>query len=127
MTPADDGPPDAARDSGAGDSVAETAPRPKSVLFCPHCGHESRADGDWLTADDLAERSRELSCPVCATRLTGRPLPQDSLGTRSPTVTAAMRENWGLWTTLWLSSLTAWTAWATEAEGSASLGAATTY
>ncbi len=40
-----------------------SAKRPKNTLFCPRCGHESPADGDWCwtpAADD------SVTCPVCA-------------------------------------------------------------
>lgn len=37
--------------------------RPKSVLVCPECGHESLASGDW----DVVERESGAvyECPVC--------------------------------------------------------------
>lgn len=49
----------------------DTATRQKTTLFCPACGHESPADGDWeLRASDAAVA---YHCPVCDTRLTERP------------------------------------------------------
>lgn len=61
------------------------AARPKSVLFCPICGHESAIDDDWLVTEvdapvgsDDAERAatdggrREFVCPDCEAVVTVR-------------------------------------------------------
>ena len=54
---------------------ATRPPRPKDTLFCPACGHESPADGDWQVRADGA-----LACPACAARVTRRsePHPADT-------------------------------------------------
>lgn len=46
----------------------ERAPPPedppsKTTLFCPSCGHESRANGDWLVRERDG-RTVDV-CPVC--------------------------------------------------------------
>lgn len=58
------------------------AGRPKGVLFCPLCGHESSIDDDWLVTEvgsDEAGRAastdaarREFVCPDCETVVTVR-------------------------------------------------------
>ncbi|MEF8781496.1 MAG: hypothetical protein V5A39_00210 [Haloarculaceae archaeon] len=51
-------------------STANT-PRPKNVLFCPSCAHESPTDGDWqrqTRGDETVYR-----CPSCGTDVTVRP------------------------------------------------------
>lgn len=42
-------------------------PRPKTVLFCPECGHESGLHGDWILDEDVGRPTR--ICPVCETAL----------------------------------------------------------
>lgn len=38
-------------------------PPSKTTLYCPSCGHESRATGDWLVRE---RAGRTVSvCPVC--------------------------------------------------------------
>jgi len=44
------------------------APRPKTVLFCPDCGHESGVDGDWIVDEKPARTV--LICPTCASTIT---------------------------------------------------------
>lgn len=72
-------PSDSGRRTGA-------AGRPKSVLFCPLCGHESTIDDDWLVteadesvgSDDAggpastSGTAREFVCPDCETVVTVR-------------------------------------------------------
>jgi len=52
-------------------SSSARAPRRKSVLFCPDCGHESRVDGDWQvqTRDDR----HVYGCPACDAVVSERP------------------------------------------------------
>jgi len=45
----------------------DAVPRPKTVLFCPECGHESGLHGDWILDDDAVRPTR--ICPVCETAL----------------------------------------------------------
>jgi endogenous inhibitor of DNA gyrase (YacG/DUF329 family) len=48
-----------------------TAPRPKSVLFCPRCNHESTLPGDWQVEEvgtDIA-----YTCPTCETTVVEQP------------------------------------------------------
>jgi transcription elongation factor Elf1 len=40
-----------------------SATRRKNTLFCPRCGHESPADGDWCRTPTPGET---ITCPVCA-------------------------------------------------------------
>ncbi|MFC6752739.1 hypothetical protein [Halorubrum tibetense] len=44
---------------------ARPAPRSRSktTLFCPECGHESDADGDWLVEEE--PNGETHVCPVC--------------------------------------------------------------
>ena len=42
-------------------------PPPKSTLFCPDCGHESDATGDWTVSEETAETV--ISCPDCGTEI----------------------------------------------------------
>ena len=37
--------------------------RRKAVLFCPVCGHESPADGNWVVTD--VEQGEQFTCPEC--------------------------------------------------------------
>ena len=41
-----------------------SATRRKDTLFCPRCGHENPADGDWCLGP-AAEHT--ITCPVCET------------------------------------------------------------
>ena len=55
-------------------SVPPRAPQetpPKAALFCPRCGHESPADGDWVLT--LCSEAVEVRCPDCRCLLTTRP------------------------------------------------------
>jgi predicted RNA-binding Zn-ribbon protein involved in translation (DUF1610 family) len=66
--------------------AAVASPRPKNTLFCPECGHESPADGDWRVR--TAASDTELACPVCGaavTRRPGEPQPAAALPTSTPT------------------------------------------
>ncbi|WP_380676811.1 hypothetical protein [Salinigranum sp. GCM10025319] len=47
------------------------SPRAKSTLFCPDCGHESHAAGDWSVRTS-AERVA-IHCPSCGARVDERP------------------------------------------------------
>ncbi|MFB6174076.1 MAG: hypothetical protein ABEI39_05475 [Halobacteriales archaeon] len=62
----------------AADSRATTrdGSRPKSVLICPTCGHESRPAGDWLARrrDTVDGEKLALVCPGCDADITYRPL-----------------------------------------------------
>lgn len=49
----------------------EGSPRPKGVLFCPDCGHESPPDGDWRV--QAHPDGDALTCPVCRVTVTVRP------------------------------------------------------
>ncbi|WP_254271374.1 phage terminase large subunit family protein [Haloarcula marina] len=44
--------------------------RPKGVLFCPTCGHESPVGGDWHV--DWRGDTRSLTCPECRTLVSDR-------------------------------------------------------
>ena len=41
--------------------------RPKSILFCPNCGHQNHLTGDWIT-----DGTETLRCPVCDTVVSDR-------------------------------------------------------
>ena len=51
--------------------------RPKSVLTCPTCGHESPPEGDWRERrrDTAGGPKLALVCPQCDTDITYRPIP----------------------------------------------------
>lgn len=53
--------------------------RPKAVLFCAVCGHESPPDGDWTesTTTGPAGPRLVLVCPDCGEPVTRRPVPRD--------------------------------------------------
>ena len=42
----------------------------KTTLFCPHCGHESDADGDWIVRE--ADGRTVYDCPDCGASVTKR-------------------------------------------------------
>jgi DNA-directed RNA polymerase subunit RPC12/RpoP len=44
---------------------------PKSMLFCPDCGHQSRYDGDWVRVETAG--TLHYCCPTCGTEITARP------------------------------------------------------
>ncbi|WP_247009841.1 phage terminase large subunit family protein [Halorientalis litorea] len=44
--------------------------RPKAVLFCPDCGHESHVTGDWEVRTSAGRET--YVCPVCDAVLTTR-------------------------------------------------------
>lgn len=48
--------------------------RPKAVLFCAVCGHESPPDGDWIesTTTGPAGPRLVLTCPDCGETVTRR-------------------------------------------------------
>lgn len=50
--------------------------RPKSLLICPTCGHESSPNGDWRTRkqETASDPTMALVCPECRTDITHRPL-----------------------------------------------------
>jgi predicted RNA-binding Zn-ribbon protein involved in translation (DUF1610 family) len=52
------------------ESTADGSTRPKSVLFCPACDHESALGGDWL----VSERNRVTiyDCPDCGATIAVR-------------------------------------------------------
>ena len=43
----------------------------KGTLHCPHCGHASPADGDWIAVLDR-EGLASLRCPVCRAHIATR-------------------------------------------------------
>jgi hypothetical protein len=45
--------------------------RPKATLFCPDCGHEGDAGGDWLVHE--TPRRVRTECPECRTVIDDRP------------------------------------------------------
>jgi transcription elongation factor Elf1 len=47
----------------------DSAP-PKAVLFCPDCGHESAATGDWVV--DEREGRCVYRCPDCGAEIATR-------------------------------------------------------
>jgi len=55
---------------------AARAPRQKSVLFCPDCGHESPIDGDWQV--QTGEDRCVYGCPACDAVVTERPATAES-------------------------------------------------
>jgi DNA-directed RNA polymerase subunit RPC12/RpoP len=45
-------------------------PPPKATLFCPDCGHEAPATGDWVVRNDpgsdrASDGDAVVSCPDC--------------------------------------------------------------
>jgi len=50
--------------------------RPKAVLFCSSCGHESPVSGDWVV--ERAEESETYRCPDCHTVISSRTDTRDS-------------------------------------------------
>ncbi|MFB6087555.1 MAG: hypothetical protein ABEJ85_03450 [Haloarculaceae archaeon] len=42
----------------------------KAVLFCPECGHESPAAGDWVVHEETD--GTVYDCPTCGTTITTR-------------------------------------------------------
>lgn len=51
-------------------------PPPKATLWCPECGHESAADGDWQAHEHCSGGSerRTLVCPDCGTAVVSQPV-----------------------------------------------------
>jgi DNA-directed RNA polymerase subunit RPC12/RpoP len=47
--------------------------RPKAVLFCPQCDHESPLPGDWLISE--ADVDTVYACPTCGTTIVEQPRP----------------------------------------------------
>jgi predicted RNA-binding Zn-ribbon protein involved in translation (DUF1610 family) len=43
----------------------------KATLFCPRCGHESPADGDWSVQE--VDGVAAYVCPECGREITRRP------------------------------------------------------
>jgi len=86
----------------------------KSALFCPECGHESPADGNWCYRARPARDIEEVLCPVCETRITERPRPADSArGVRTilRDSRGAVPETVERVTELWSASLRLWFDW----------------
>jgi phage terminase large subunit GpA-like protein len=56
-------------------SRPDSGARPKSMLHCPECGHESSVDGDWhVERRDATGRERVVYwCPECGHVITTRP------------------------------------------------------
>jgi predicted RNA-binding Zn-ribbon protein involved in translation (DUF1610 family) len=52
------------------ESHAGTSQR-KTTLFCPQCGHESPADGDWAVSE--ADGHDAYVCPECGATIAERP------------------------------------------------------
>ena len=48
---------------------------PKATLYCPSCGHESPATGDWLVRD--RDGRTVAVCPVCRETIAARGLASD--------------------------------------------------
>jgi predicted RNA-binding Zn-ribbon protein involved in translation (DUF1610 family) len=60
----------------AGRRDRDESARPKSVLFCQSCGHESPLGGDWRVArvDRRTRREKVIyTCPECARTVVTRP------------------------------------------------------
>jgi hypothetical protein len=59
----------------AAESPTEGA-RPKSLLICPTCGHESPPAGDWVGREHATPAGPKLAlrCPDCETTITNRPV-----------------------------------------------------
>jgi hypothetical protein len=56
---------------------ADRDPPPKATLFCPDCGHEAPATGDWLVRSDpgpdrASDADAVVSCPDCGTEIATR-------------------------------------------------------
>ncbi|WP_142986333.1 hypothetical protein [Halorubrum cibi] len=58
-------------------STDDTNSRPKAVLFCPDCGHESGLSGDWIV-NKGPERTTH-TCPVCDATVEDRRRPKPML------------------------------------------------
>jgi len=50
--------------------MVPTATRPKNLLFCPDCGHESPVGGDWVVRP--SETRDVYACPECGAAVTAR-------------------------------------------------------
>jgi predicted RNA-binding Zn-ribbon protein involved in translation (DUF1610 family) len=91
-------------------SSAASTPRPKNVLFCPSCGHESPTDGDW----QRQTRGNETvyRCPPCGDELTVRPtdgLPPVSNPGETTNISVLARSVELAADSVWLA--VAWPAW----------------
>ncbi|QPV64448.1 hypothetical protein I7X12_07500 [Halosimplex litoreum] len=58
-------------------STTDREPPPKGTLFCPDCGHESPATGDWIVRSDpgsdrVSDGDTVVSCPDCETEIATR-------------------------------------------------------
>ncbi|MFB6179204.1 MAG: hypothetical protein ABEI77_05715 [Halorientalis sp.] len=88
----------------------ENAPPPttrKAVLFCPDCDYQAEVDGGWTERDDRTARVRKLQCPECATVVTARPLPEDSVATQSGH-SRFVADSVDALGTLWVSTVRFW-------------------
>jgi hypothetical protein len=96
--------------------------RLKAVLFCPECGHEGHATGDWKTKDDYVAGRRAIVCPECSTAVTERPLPNQSrnadtaAGTEGEWADAGSRTPWETWRDLYRSSVELFAHWPRNAR-----------
>lgn len=54
---------------------------PKTQLYCPVCGHESPADGDWVDVRTDGEDDERMlvTCPDCGLTITERPGPSRAI------------------------------------------------
>ena len=75
--------------------------RPISTLFCPHCGHESRVDGDWIVK--RGQRRCRYRCPTCDARIADRPRSATVPATEPPSVRVA-----AAWGRLVVAPVTTW-------------------
>ncbi|MFC5133706.1 MULTISPECIES: hypothetical protein [Haloferacaceae] len=58
-------------------STDDTNSRPKAVLFCPDCGHESSLSGDWIVRESAGRTTH--TCPVCDATVEDRRRPEPAL------------------------------------------------
>ena len=84
---------------------------PKSTLFCPDCGHQSRYDGDWSLVETACE-TRYL-CPDCDRVITIRPRFDNGDSVPEPgefwrCVWETYGENVRAWQTFWLQTIWPW-------------------
>ncbi|WP_066413149.1 hypothetical protein [Halorubrum aethiopicum] len=58
-------------------STDDADPRPKAVLFCPDCGHESGLPGDWIVDEGPGRTTH--TCPACDATVEERRRPEPLL------------------------------------------------
>lgn len=68
-------------------NLPTTDRRRKSVLFCPECGHESTATGDWVVSE--RDGRTDYDCPDCGATVTTRTVPGTGHRDRSAVETPA--------------------------------------